>query len=164
MTEVVDIIVLEDMISTREDGLDERTAFEVIHKARELARSSEGGPSVVLSLGHIPQKILPLIDRLLVIAKGQVVYNDVPKNLPDHIRNNGFTIPKYFDPLEHLVLIATGHVDTEEAQKLLIERDRLRTDAHDEDFSGDEGKSAQLEPWILLRDIWRQRRLGKGQQ
>jgi len=164
MAESIDLIVLEDMISTREDGLDEGTAYEVIHKARELARSSEGGPSVVLSLGHIPQKILPLIDRLLVIAKGQVVYNDVPKNLPDHIRKNGFTIPKYFDPLEHLLLIATGHVDTEAAQKLLTERDRERTDANDDDFSGDEAKTAQLEPWTLLRDIWRRRRLGQGQE
>merc|ERR1719461_378082 len=164
MTEVVDIIVLEDMISTREDGLDEGTAYEVIHKARELARSAEGGPSVLLSLGHIPQKILPLIDRLLVIAKGQLVYNDIPKNLPSHIRRNGFTIPKYFDPLEHLLLIATGNVDTEQAQKLLIERDRERTDANDDDFSGDEAKTAQLEPWILLRDIWRRRKLGQGQR
>jgi len=158
MAEKVDLIVLEDVISSREDGLDETTAFEIIHKARQLARSAEGGPSVILSLSSIPQKILPLLDRLLVISNGQVVYQGVPSGLMAHMKDSGFTIPLHFDPLEHLLLIAEGEVDTTEAQTLLIERDRERTNALDEDFSDDD-EPAILEPAVLLREIWKRRKI-----
>jgi len=157
MAEKVDLIVLEDVISSREDGLDESNAYEIIHKARQLARSTDGGPSVILSLSSIPQKILPLLDRLLVISNGQVVYNGAPRCLIAHMNDNGFTLPKHFDPLEHFLLIAAGEVDTSESQKLLIERDRERTNANDEDFSDDDEPVA-LEPYVLLREIWKRRK------
>lgn len=157
MAEKVDLIVLEDVISSREDGLDETTAYEIIHKARELARSPDGGPSVILSLSSIPHKILKLLDRLLVISNGQVVYNGAPQGLIKHMQNNGFSLPRHFDPLEHFLLIAAGHVDTSESQKLLIERDRERTNANDEDFSDDD-EPAILEPHVLLREIWKRRK------
>jgi len=157
MTEKVDLIVLEDVISSREDGLDEANAYQIIHKARQLARSSDGGPSVILSLSSIPQKILPLLDRLLVISNGLVVYNGPPRGLITHLKDNGFTLPKYFDPLEHLLLIAAGEVDTSDAQKLLIERDRERTNADDDDFSDDD-EPVDLEPYNLLREIWKRRK------
>jgi len=157
MAEKVDLIVLEDIISSREDGLDEATAYEIIHKARELARSVDGGPSVILSLSSIPQKILPLLDRLLVISNGQVIYNGAPRGLIAHMKDNGFNLPKHFDPLEHFLLIAEGEVDTTAAQTLLIERDRERTNALDEDFSDDD-EPAILEPPVLLREIWKRRK------
>jgi len=157
MAEKVDLIVLEDVISSREDGLDETTAYEIIHKARELARSVDGGPSVILSLSSIPHKILQLLDRLLVITNGQVIYNGPPKGLIAHMEYNGFTLPRHFDPLEHFLLIAAGHVDTGASQELLIERDRERTNANDEDFSDDD-EPAILEAPALLREIWKRRK------
>jgi len=157
MAEKVDLIVLEDLISSREDGLDEANAYEIIHKARQLARSPDGGPSVILSLSSIPQKILPLLDRLLVISNGQVVYSGAPRCLIAHMKDNGFTLPNHFDPLEHFLLIAAGEVDTSDSQQLLIERDRERTNAIDEDFSDDD-EPVVLEPYALLREIWKRRK------
>jgi len=158
MTEKADLIVLEDVISSREDGLDEANAYQIIHKARQLARSPDGGPSVILSLSSIPQKILPLLDRLLVISNGLVVYNGDPRGLITHLKDNGFTMPKYFDPLEYILLIAAGDIDTAAAQKLLIDRDRERTNADDDDFSDDD-EPVDLEPHNLLREIWRRRKI-----
>jgi len=157
MAEQVDLIVLEDVISSREDGLDEDTAYEIIHKARELARAPNGGPSVILSLSSIPQKILPLLDRLLVISNGQVIYHGVPRQLIEHLSDNGFPLPRYTDPLEHFLQIADGDLDTSQAMKLLIARDRERTNANDDDFSEDE-EPANLEPYVLLREIWKRRK------
>jgi ABC-type multidrug transport system ATPase subunit len=158
MAEKVDLIVLEDVISSREDGLDEDTAYEIIHKARELAREPNGGPSVILSLSSIPQKILPLLDRLLVISNGQVIYHGVPRQLIEHLSDNGFPIPKFYDPLEHFLMIADGELDTSKGMKLLIERDRARINANDDDFSDDE-EPAVLEPYVLLREIWKRRKV-----
>merc|ERR1719193_2684844 len=163
MAEKVDLIVLEDVISSREDGLDEANAYQIIHKARELARSVDGGPSVILSLSSIPHKILQLLDRLLVISNGQVVYQGVPSGLMAHMNDNGFTLPRYFDPLEHFLLIAAGEVDTSDSQQLLIERERERTNANDEDFSDDD-EPVVLEPYILLREIWKRRKSAHGNQ
>jgi len=158
MAEQVDLIVLEDVISSREDGLDEDTAYEIIHKARELAREPNGGPSVIVSLSSIPHKILHLLDRLLVISNGQVIYHGVPRQLIEHLSDNGFVLPKFFDPLEHFLLIADGELDTSKAMKLLIERDRARTNANEDDFSDDE-EPAILEPYVLLREIWKRRKV-----
>jgi len=158
MAEQVDLIVLEDVISSREDGLDEDTAYEIIHKARELARAPNGGPSVILSLSSIPQKILPLLDRLLVISNGQVIYHGVPRQLIEHLSDNGFPLPKFTDPLEHFLQIADGDLDTSAAMKLLIVRDRARINANDDDFSEDE-EPANLEPYVLLREIWKRRKV-----
>jgi len=163
MAEKVDLIVLEDVISSREDGLDEANAYEIIHKARQLARSPDGGPSVILSLSSIPQKILPLLDRLLIISNGQVVYSGAPRGLIAHMKDNGFILPDHFDPLEHFLLIAAGGVDTSDSQQLLIERDRERTNANDEDFSDDD-EPVVLEPYILLREIWKRRKSAHGSQ
>ncbi|XP_053993339.1 uncharacterized protein LOC128884194 [Hylaeus volcanicus] len=73
------VLILDDCIT----GLDTYTALELIISLRNLALS---GCTVICTLSQITSPILSLIDKVIVLAYGRIIYNGKILELPQHLR------------------------------------------------------------------------------
>lgn len=78
-------------------GLDSTSAYMVI---KVLKRIAQGGSAVVLSIHQPSYRIVSLLDRLLVLSRGQTVYNGSPMSLPLFMSDFGLPVPEDANPIE----------------------------------------------------------------
>ncbi|KAE8010463.1 hypothetical protein FH972_006831 [Carpinus fangiana] len=81
-------------------GLDSTSAHNVIEKVHHIARS---GSTVILTI-HLPSwRIQSLLDHLIILARGQLMYQGSPKDVTRHLSRMGRKVPKGENSIEHLI-------------------------------------------------------------
>eukprot|EP00897_Mesotaenium_endlicherianum_P005311 jgi/Mesen1/4808/ME000243S03986 len=78
-------------------GLDSASAHYVVEKLHSIARA---GSLVVCTLHQPSFRILALLDKLVVLARGQVVYMGSPADLPERLRAAGVEVPQQANSAE----------------------------------------------------------------
>lgn len=81
-------------------GLDSTSAFMVV---KVLQRIAQSGSILIMSIHQPSFRILGLLDRLLFLSRGQVVYGGSPSNLPLFMENFGHPIPADKNPSEAIL-------------------------------------------------------------
>ncbi|XVF53506.1 hypothetical protein PTKIN_Ptkin05aG0104600 [Pterospermum kingtungense] len=84
-------------------GLDSTSAFNVMQILKSIAASRHR--TVVLSIHQPSFKILSIIDRVLLLSKGNVVHHGTLRSLQDFLHSNGFTVPSQLNALEYAMEI-----------------------------------------------------------
>ncbi|CAO2166938.1 unnamed protein product [Urochloa humidicola] len=71
-------------------GLDSTSAFMVVKVLRRIA---ESGSIVITSIHQPSQRILGLLDRLILLSGGRTVFSGPPSSLPSYFAEFGFPVP-----------------------------------------------------------------------
>ncbi|XP_066310168.1 ABC transporter G family member 16-like [Miscanthus floridulus] len=71
-------------------GLDSTSAFMVVKVLRRIA---ESGSIVITSIHQPSQRILGLLDRLILLSGGRTVFSGLPSALPSYFAEFGFPVP-----------------------------------------------------------------------
>ncbi|TVU35394.1 hypothetical protein EJB05_17281, partial [Eragrostis curvula] len=81
-------------------GLDSTSAHSVIEKVHDIACA---GSTVVLTIHQPSSRILLLLDHLIILARGQLMYSGGPKEVGAHLGRMGRRVPKGENSIEHLL-------------------------------------------------------------
>ncbi|ERM95954.1 ABC transporter G family member 17 [Amborella trichopoda] len=81
-------------------GLDSSSAFSVVDKVKDIAK----GGSIVLMTIHQPSfRIQMLLDQIVVLARGRLIYLGSPTSLPGHLAGFGRQVPDGENSIEYLL-------------------------------------------------------------
>ncbi|CAJ2631086.1 ABC transporter G family member 1-like protein [Trifolium pratense] len=72
-------------------GLDSTSAFMVV---KVLQRIAQSGSIVIMSIHQPSYRILGILDRMIFLSRGQVVYSGSPSQLPSYFGEFGHPIPE----------------------------------------------------------------------
>ncbi|XP_021909434.1 ABC transporter G family member 17-like [Carica papaya] len=90
-------------------GLDSTSAYSVVEKIKEIARSG----SIVLMTIHQPSyRIQMLLDRITVLARGRLIYTGSPAALPTYLSGFGRPVPDGENSLEYLLDVIKEYDDS----------------------------------------------------
>ncbi|XP_073044428.1 ABC transporter G family member 6-like [Primulina eburnea] len=78
-------------------GLDSTSAYMVV---KVLQRIAQSGSIVIMSIHQPSYRILSLLDRLIILSRGQTVYSGSPRILPQFFEEFGKPIPLNDDKTE----------------------------------------------------------------
>ncbi|KAL6980442.1 ABC transporter G member 16 [Sarracenia purpurea var. burkii] len=78
-------------------GLDSTSACMVVNVLQRIAQS---GSIVMMSIHQPSYRILGLLDRLILLSRGNTVFNGSPRNLPIFFSDYGHPIPENENPTE----------------------------------------------------------------
>nr|XP_043609681.1 ABC transporter G family member 20-like [Erigeron canadensis] len=78
-------------------GLDSTSAFMVV---KVLQRIAQSGSIVIMSIHQPSYRLMSLLDKLIFLSRGQMVYSDTPSRLPDFFAQFGNPIPENEDRTE----------------------------------------------------------------
>lgn len=97
-------------------GLDSTSAHGVIERVHDIARA---GSTVILTIHQPSSRILFLLDHLIVLARGQLMYQGSPKNVGNHLGGMGRKVPKGESPVEYLIDVIQEYDQSEHGVKVL---------------------------------------------
>ncbi|KAK6140324.1 hypothetical protein DH2020_025919 [Rehmannia glutinosa] len=78
-------------------GLDSTSAYMVV---KVLQRIAQSGSIVIMSIHQPSYRILSLLDRLIILSRGQTVFSGSPRHLPQFFAEFGNPIPANEDKTE----------------------------------------------------------------
>ncbi|KAI3879049.1 hypothetical protein MKX03_031306 [Papaver bracteatum] len=99
-------------------GLDSTCAFMVV---KILQRIAQSGSIVIMSVHQPSDRILCLLDRLLFLSYGHLVYSGTPANLPGFISELGYPISENENLTEFALDIINEIEGSPEGTKRLVE-------------------------------------------
>ncbi|KAL7190800.1 hypothetical protein ACSBR2_022976 [Camellia fascicularis] len=99
-------------------GLDSTSAHSVIEKVHDIARS---GSTVILTIHQPSSRIQLLLDHLIILARGMLMYQGSPKDVALHLGRMGKKVPKGENSIEFLIDIIQEYDQTEHGVQLLAE-------------------------------------------
>ncbi|EXB65354.1 ABC transporter G family member 6 [Morus notabilis] len=99
-------------------GLDSTSAFTVVNVLKNIAR---GGSVVVMSVHQPSYRIIGLLDKLIFLSKGQVVYRGSPINLPLFCSKFGRPIPDNANPVEFMLDLISELEDSTNGISTLVD-------------------------------------------
>lgn len=99
-------------------GLDSTSAHSVIEKVHDIACA---GSTVVLTIHQPSSRILLLLDHLVILARGQLMYSGGPKEVKAHLARMGRKVPKGENSIEHLLDVIQEYEQSEFGVKALAE-------------------------------------------
>ncbi|XAR68682.1 hypothetical protein NMG60_11003898 [Bertholletia excelsa] len=108
-------------------GLDSTSAFSVVEKVKDIARSG----SIVLMTIHQPSfRIQMLLDRIAVLARGRLVYMGSPTSLSTHLSGFGRPVPDGETNIEYLLDVIKEYDESTVGLDPLVlyQRDGLKPD------------------------------------
>mmetsp|Transcript_29857 Transcript_29857/g.83425 ORF Transcript_29857/g.83425 Transcript_29857/m.83425 type:complete len:743 (+) Transcript_29857:45-2273(+) len=85
-------------------GLDSQTAEDVVKILQEIART---GRTVICTIHQPSFDIFRMFDKLLLLQRGQVVYNGPIVDCVDYFAGLGWACPEYQNPAEYFMKILT---------------------------------------------------------
>lgn len=97
-------------------GLDSSSAYSVIEKVHDIARA---GSTVILTIHQPSSRILLLLDHLIVLAKGQLMFQGSPKDVGHHLRGMDRKVPKGENPVEYLIDVIQEYNQSEHGVEVL---------------------------------------------
>ncbi|XP_057805172.1 ABC transporter G family member STR2-like [Salvia miltiorrhiza] len=81
-------------------GLDSTSAHSVIEKVLDIARS---GSTVILTIHQPSSRIQLLLDHMIILARGQLVYQGPPKDVALHLHRMSRQLPKGENAIEYFI-------------------------------------------------------------
>ncbi|KAL6615870.1 hypothetical protein ACP70R_038140 [Stipagrostis hirtigluma subsp. patula] len=99
-------------------GLDSTSAHSVIEKVHDIACA---GSTVVLTIHQPSSRILLLLDHLIILARGQLMFSGGPKEVSPHLGRMGRKVPKGENSIEHLLDVIQEYDQSEFGVKALAE-------------------------------------------
>ncbi|KAF8696148.1 hypothetical protein HU200_037042 [Digitaria exilis] len=99
-------------------GLDSTSAHSVIEKVHDIACA---GSTVVLTIHQPSSRILLLLDHLIILARGQLMYSGGPKEVTSHLARMGRKVPKGENSIENLLDVIQEYEQSEFGVKALAE-------------------------------------------
>ncbi|KAL1531751.1 Cystathionine gamma-synthase [Salvia divinorum] len=81
-------------------GLDSTSAHSVMERVHDIARS---GSTVVLTIHQPSSRIEVLLDRVIVLARGQLMYQGAPRDVVGHLGRIGLKVSKSENPMEYFI-------------------------------------------------------------
>ncbi|XP_050205738.1 ABC transporter G family member STR2-like [Mercurialis annua] len=99
-------------------GLDSTNAHSVIEKVHNIARS---GSTVILTIHQPSSRILLLLDHLIILARGQLMFQGSPKDVTLHLSRMGRKLPKGENSIEYLIDVIQGYDQSEHGVEALAE-------------------------------------------
>ena len=83
-------------------GLDSKSALDI----GKLLRSMAQGGRTLLSTIHQPSsELLHQFDKVLILNKGQIIYDGPPSSMEFYFRSIGFPAPVHTNPADHVMAI-----------------------------------------------------------
>ncbi|KAK6128219.1 hypothetical protein DH2020_038023 [Rehmannia glutinosa] len=99
-------------------GLDSTSAHSVIEKVHDIARS---GSTVILTIHQPSSRIQLLLDHLIILARGQLMYQGSPKDVALHLGRLGRKIPKGENAMEYFIDVVQEYDQSEVGVEALAE-------------------------------------------
>ncbi|KAI5325044.1 PREDICTED: ABC transporter [Prunus dulcis] len=99
-------------------GLDSTSAHSVIEKVHHIARS---GSTVILTIHQPSSRIQLLLDHLIILARGQLMYQGSPKDVAIHLGRMGRKVHKEESPIEYLIDVIQQYDQSELGVEALAE-------------------------------------------
>ncbi|KAK1422096.1 hypothetical protein QVD17_24980 [Tagetes erecta] len=99
-------------------GLDSTSAQSVIEKVHNIARA---GSTVVLTIHQPSSRIQLLLDHLIILARGQLMYQGSPKDVGHHLGRMGRKVPKGENHIEFLIDVIQQYDQSEYGVDALAE-------------------------------------------
>uniref|UniRef100_A0A0E0LI28 ABC transporter G family member STR2 n=1 Tax=Oryza punctata TaxID=4537 RepID=A0A0E0LI28_ORYPU len=99
-------------------GLDSTSAHSVVEKVRDIACA---GSTVVLTIHQPSSRILQLLDHLVILARGQLMYSGAPREVAAHLGRMGRRVPKGESSIEHLLDVIQEYDQSEFGVAVLAE-------------------------------------------
>nr|GMD32510.1 ABC transporter G family member 17-like [Ipomoea batatas] len=81
-------------------GLDSTSAYSVVEKVKDIAKS---GSILVMTIHQPSFRIQMLLDRIIVLARGRLVYSGTPTDLASYLFEFGRPVPDGENSLEYLL-------------------------------------------------------------
>ncbi|CAH1414178.1 unnamed protein product [Lactuca virosa] len=108
-------------------GLDSTSAFSVVEKVKDIARSG----SIILMTIHQPSfRIQMLLDRITVLARGKLIYLGSPNGLSAHLEGFERPVPENENNIEYLLDVIKEYDESTIGLDPLVfyQRDGLKPD------------------------------------
>ncbi|KAM7277147.1 hypothetical protein ACFE04_019013 [Oxalis oulophora] len=102
-------------------GLDSTSALSVIEKVHHIART---GSTVILTIHQPSSRIQLLLDHLIILARGQLMYQGSPKDATLHLNRMGRKVPKGENSIEYLIDVIQEYDQSELGVEVLAEFSR----------------------------------------
>ncbi|CAK9155662.1 unnamed protein product [Ilex paraguariensis] len=99
-------------------GLDSTSAHSVIEKVHDIARS---GSTVILTIHQPSSRIQLLLDHMIILARGQLMYQGSPKDVVLHLGRMGRKVPKGENSIEYLIDVIQQYDQSELGVEALAE-------------------------------------------
>ncbi|KAL1315719.1 ABC transporter G family member STR2-like [Arachis hypogaea] len=99
-------------------GLDSTSAHSVIEKVHDIARS---GSTVILTIHQPSSRIQMLLDHLIILARGQLMFQGSPNDVTQHLTRMSRRVPKGENPIEHLIDVIQEYDQCEVGVEALAE-------------------------------------------
>ncbi|KAI4325982.1 hypothetical protein MLD38_031341 [Melastoma candidum] len=99
-------------------GLDSTSAHSVIEKVHDIARS---GSTVILTIHQPSSRIQLLLDHLIILARGQLMFQGPPKDVTLHLGRMGRKVPKGDSSIEYLIDVIQQYDQSEHGVEALAE-------------------------------------------
>ncbi|XP_004299924.1 PREDICTED: ABC transporter G family member 17-like [Fragaria vesca subsp. vesca] len=99
-------------------GLDSTSAHSVIEKVHHIARS---GSTVILTIHQPSSRIQLLLDHMIILARGQLMYQGSPKDVTLHLGRMGRKVHKEESPIEYLIDVIQEYDQSELGVEALAE-------------------------------------------
>ncbi|KAH7566789.1 hypothetical protein JRO89_XS08G0235400 [Xanthoceras sorbifolium] len=99
-------------------GLDSTSAHSVIEKVHNIARS---GSTVILTIHQPSSRILLFLDHLIILARGQLMFQGSPKDVNLHLNRMGRKVPKGENSIEYLIDVIQQYDQSEMGVEVLAE-------------------------------------------
>ncbi|RWR74074.1 ABC transporter G family member 17-like protein [Cinnamomum micranthum f. kanehirae] len=99
-------------------GLDSTSAQSVIDKVHHIART---GSTVILTIHQPSHRILMLLDHLIVLARGELMFQGSPKDVTRHLGRMGRKVPKGGNSIEYLLDVIREYDQSELGVRVLAD-------------------------------------------
>ncbi|XP_011657936.1 ABC transporter G family member 17 [Cucumis sativus] len=105
-------------------GLDSTSAYSVIEKVHNIAST---GSTVVLTIHQPSSRILSFLDHLIILARGQLMFQGPSKDVNHHLTVMGRKVPQGESPIEYLMDVIRAYDQSEFGVEALAEFARTGT-------------------------------------
>lgn len=122
-------------------GLDSTSAHSVIEKVHHIARS---GSTVILTIHQPSSRIQLLLDHLIILARGQLMYQGSNKDITRHLSRMGQKVPQGENSIEHLIDVIQRYDQSDLGVEALAEF--ARTGVKPQPLAGEDMSSSTIAP------------------
>jgi len=96
------VLFLDEITS----GLDSHNAALVMELCHRLTRRKETSSSVVMTIHQPSSQLLPLMDRIILLQCGRVMYQGPCDAMGRYFEERGFPLPAHYNPADWIIQVA----------------------------------------------------------